>query len=453
LEKYLTLAAPPAVVGRTEVNASRYLLAALTLFYTSSFIDRAILNILGQAIKEDLALTDAQLGILGGFAFATLYAGLGIPIGRLAERSNRVTIISIALTIWSAMTMLCAATVNFAQLAIARAGVGIGEAACTPCAHSLIADSFPAGKRATAMSVYSLGIPIGMLAGTLGGAWVAAHYGWRTAFVVVGAPGLLLALIARLTIKEPSRGRFDPPTAQEPPTLRHVLSHLLARSTFKHMAIGVSISTMVSAGLVAFMAPFLLRGSQFGLGLTQVALILSGLSGGAALIGTFAGGFLCDRVAKHDPRLYLRLPAFAYFLAGPLYAIALLQENLVVLVALATVAQICSVIYLGPTFGVLHNMVEARMRATAVAILFVLTSIIGLGVGPMLVGWMSDTAGAIIAGSDMWALCQTAISEPCRAVSFQGVRFALVVAALMYIWAGIHYYLAARTLTRDTTTR
>jgi MFS family permease len=429
-------------------TASRYLLAALTLFYTSSFVDRAILNILAQPIKDDLGLTDAELGILGGFAFAVLYAGLGIPIARLAERFSRVTIIAMALTLWSAMTMACGAASSFIQLAIARAGVGIGEAACTPCAHSLIGDSFPADKRATALSVYSLGIPIGILTGTLGGAWVAETYGWRAAFVAVGAPGLLLALLARLTIREPERGRFDPPTAAVPPPLTHVIRYLLARRTFNHMAIGVSISTLVSAGMVAFMAPFLLRG-PYGLDLSDVAWVIAGLSGGAALIGTYAGGALCDRLATRDARLYLQLPAIAYFIAGPVYAVALMQNNLVALISLCVVAQICALIYLGPTFGVLHNMVEARMRATAIAIVFVLTSLIGLGLGPVLVGWISDTTAASGVGATQWAQCPIVPSDACRAASFAGVRSGLIVAALLYLWAGVHYYLASKTLPQD----
>jgi MFS family permease len=201
------------------------------------------------------------------------------------------------------------------------------------------------------------------------------------------------------------------------------------------MAIGVSISTMVSAGLVSFTAPFLLR-SSFGLDLKQVAMIVAGLTGGAALVGTVAGGAVCDRFARNDVRLYLRLPACAYFLAGPLYAAAFVQETLTGFIVLSALAQMSALFYLGPTFGVLHNMVEPRMRATAVAIVFVMTSIIGLGLGPMLVGGISDIAAASVAST---------------AASFEGLRIALVLAALVYLWAGLHYFLASRTLPRALT--
>jgi MFS family permease len=438
--------------AEADRRSAHYLLGALALFYTSSFVDRAILNILAQPIKEDFGLTDWQLGILGGLAFAMLYAGLGVPIARLAERYNRMTIISVALTLWSLMTMACAAATSFVQLAVARAGVGIGEAACTPCAHSLIGDSFPAHRRATALSIYSLGIPLGTLAGTLGGAWVAERFGWRVAFLAVGAPGLLLALVAKLTIKEPIRGRFDPPAPAQPPALTEVLHHLLARPTFIHLVVGVSLATLVSAGIMTFTAPFLLRAS-FDLGLKQAALVMAGLSGVFALIGTCLGGVLCDRLGRQDVRLYLRVPAVAFLLAAPLYSVAFLQDELSTFFALAALAQVFALIYLGPTFSVLQNMVATRMRATAIAIVFVLTSVIGLGLGPMLVGGLSDLAAAAIAGADVWPQCPGSASDRCQAASFEGLRAALIFSALVYFWACAHYYMASRTLSRDLIAR
>lgn len=436
-----------------DTRTARYLLFALMLFYTSSFVDRAILNILAQPIKEDLGLSDAQLGILGGIAFAALYAILGIPVARLAERRSRMVIISVALVIWSAMTMLCAAAANFVQLALARAGVGIGEAACTPCAHSLIADSFPPQRRATAMSVYSLGVPVGTLLGALGGAWVAELYGWRMAFIAVGAPGLLLALIAKLTIKEPVRGRYDPPAPEHVPPLKDVLTLLWRLPTFRHLAIGVSVSTMISAGAATFMAPFLLRG-PFDLSLTGVALITALLAGIAAILGTLLGGRLGDHYGRRDPRYYLAIPAASYVLAAGLQMAALLQSNLIALVALLALGQLCCVVYLGPTFGVLHNMVEPRMRATAVAIVFVLTSLIGLGLGPVLVGWLSDFAGARATDAATWASCMNgSTSTECREASFHGVKIALVSAALLYLWPAIHYFVASRSVATDLRSR
>jgi MFS family permease len=425
----------------TEQRRARYLLFALMLFYTSSFVDRAILNILAQSIKEDLSLTDAQLGILGGIAFAALYAILGIPVARLAERRNRMIIISVALVIWSAMTMLCAAAVNFVQLGLARAGVGIGEAACTPCAHSLIADSFPPQRRATAMSVYALGVPLGTLLGALGGAWIADLYGWRVAFIAVGAPGLLLALIAKLTIKEPERGVYDPPSREQVPPFIEVLTFLWGLRTFRHLAIGVSVSTMIAAGIATFMAPFLLRG-PFDLTLKGVALITAVLAGAAATVGTLLGGRLGDHFGRRDARCYLVIPAAGYVLAAGFQVAALLQTDLVMLMALLALGQACCVMYLGPTFGVLHNMVEPRMRATAVAIVFVLTSLIGLGLGPVLVGSLSDFAAA-----------RAVEAATLRESSFAGLKLALAAASLLYLWPAIHYFTASRSVAQDLRSR
>ena len=436
-----------------EQRTARYLLFALMLFYTSSFVDRAILNILAQAIKEDLHLSDAQLGLLGGLAFAALYAILGIPVARLAERRNRMTIISVALVIWSAMTMLCAAAGNFVQLALARAGVGVGEAACTPCAHSLLADSFPPQHRATAMAFYSLGVPLGTLLGALGGAWVADLYGWRVAFVAVGAPGLLLALIAKLTIREPPRGRYDPPSREQVPPFTEVLTLLLRLRTFRHLAIGVSVSTMISAGIATFMAPFLLRG-PFELTLKGVAIITAVLAGVAAILGTLLGGRLGDRFGRRDARYYLAIPAAAYVLAAAFQVTALMQSDLFALVILLALGQLCCVMYLGPTFGVLHNMVEPRMRATAVAVVFVLTSLIGLGLGPVLVGWLSDVAAARVVDAETYAACAAgSTAATCRDASFTGVKFAIAAASLLYLWPAIHYYAASRSVSLDLRSR
>lgn len=422
---------------------SRHLLVALTAFYTSSFVDRAILNILAEAIKVDLALTDAQLGVLGGIAFAALYAVLGIPVARLAERRHRLTIITIALSIWSIMTMLCAAAGGFWQLALARAGVGVGEAACTPCAHSMIGDSFPAERRASALSVYSLGIPIGTLLGILGGAWVAETYSWRAAFVAVGAPGLVLALMAAFLLKEPQRGRFDPPVSQTPPPLSSVVRHLWSRRAFRHLLYGVSLSTMISAGLGAFGAPFLLRG-DFKVDLSDVALISAALVGGASLLGTLLGGPLADRLSRRDTKLTLWLPAMAYLVAAPALALAYASGDLAVLIGLSFVGQMAATVYLGPTFGALHNMVEPRMRATAVAIMFMVVSLVGIGLGPVLVGAISDQAARILQARDI--IRCGAGAEACPAASFAGLRIAMIATATLYLWPAFHFFRAGSAL-------
>ena len=427
-----------------EVRSAHYLLFGLMAFYTSSFVDRAILNILAESIKTDLKLTDSELGILGGIAFAALYAVLGIPIARVAERKNRLLIITIALTIWSVMTMLCAAAANFWQLAAARAGVGIGEAACTPCAHSMIGDSFPAGRRATALSIYSLGIPVGTLLGILGGAWVAEAYSWRVAFIAVGAPGLVLALIAAFTLKEPVRGRYDPPVSDIPPAFSVVLRHLWSRRAFRHLLWGVSLSTMISAGLGAFGAPFMLRGN-FGVDLSGAAVIMAALVGGASLFGTLIGGPWADRLSRRDKKLMLWLPAWAYLVTAPAMTLAYASNSLAVLVGLSFVGQMAATIYLGPTFGALHNMVEPRMRATAVAIMFMVVSLVGIGLGPVLVGVMSDYASHTFYGAEL-AKCGGTAAAACSDATFAGLRIAMIAASLLYLWPAFHYFRAGSAL-------
>jgi MFS family permease len=434
--------------GRTERGVSPiYLLIVLALIYTSSFVDRAIVNILAEPIKRDLGLTDTELGILGGIAFAALYSVLGIPVARLAERKNRLFIITVAVTIWSLMTMLCAAATGFLQLAAARAGVGIGEAACTPCAHSMIGDSFPPDRRATAISIYSLGIPVGTVLGTLGGAWVANTYSWHAAFVAVGAPGLLLALLAGSTLKEPQRGRFDPPVDDHPPSLIFVLRHLWSRHAFRHLLAGVTLSTLISAGLGAFGAPFLLR-SGFEVDLLDVALISALLVGCGTFVGTLVGGPLADRLSRLDERSMLRVPAIAYLITAPVLALAYASNTLVLFIGLSLVGQLTAAIYLGPTFGALHNMVEPRMRATAVAIVFMVVALVGIGFGPVLVGAISDYAAHAIYGVDP-AHCVGLSAPMCSAATFAGLRAAMIMTALLYLWPAFHYVRAASRLSES----
>ena len=428
-------------VSTPEVSPS-LLLAGLTLFYTSNFVDRAILNIVAEPIKKDLGLTDTQLGVLGGIAFAAIYATLGIPLARLAERKSRLAIITTALTIWSVFTMICGAAGSFWQLAIARAGVGVGEAACTPCAHSMIGDAFPPEKRATAISIYSLGIPLGTLAGIVGGAWVAEAYGWRMAFVAVGAPGLLLALIAAFVLKEPVRGRYDPPVSTTPPSLGVVIGHLWSRPAFRNLLVGVTISTMIAAGHGAFGAPFLLR-SPFDISYTEVSLIMGASAGVAGFIGTLLGGMLADKLSKRDTRLLLQVPAIAYLAIAPILAFAYSSDTLAILIGLSLLGAVGMTVYLGPTFGALHNMVEPRMRATAVALVFMIVSLVGLGIGPVLVGAISDFAASTFYNAG--TLCAIE-SAACAEAGFAGLRVAMVITAVLYLIPAFFYYRASLTL-------
>jgi predicted MFS family arabinose efflux permease len=437
----------------------RYVLAMLILVYTSNFIDRSILGVLGQPIKEELGLADWQLGVLGGLAFAILYSTLGIPIARLSERTNRVTIMSVAITVWSAMTAVCAVTTNFWQLMAARIGVGVGEAGCIPPASSLISDYFPPRERATAAGLFSLGVPIGTVAGAIIGALIAQNYGWRAAFLVVGLPGLLIALAFRLTIREPVRGGLDPEgTALETPSLAEVVRQLARKPTFVHIAIGSSVASFAGYAISAFAIPLLLRG--FPISLTQASAIFGLIGGTAAAIGVGAGGYITDWAGKKDRRYYALIPAAGFILAAPLYMLAFLQPTLVGLACLIVPPLIMQYLYFGPMAGLCQNMVGPRARATTQALITLIINLIGLGLGPALVGWASDLyagmaytgAGEFLTacpGGQAQAGAGAAAVETCRAASFTGLQRALVTACLFYFWAGAHFFFAARHVQRD----
>lgn len=390
-------------------------LGLLVLVYTSNFIDRTIVATLGQAIKQDLRLTDLQLGLLGGLSFAVFYTAMGVPIARLAERKNRVGIIAASLSVWSLMTALCGTAAGYPQLLLYRIGVGVGEAGATPAAQSLISDMVPAEKRGFALAVYSLGIPLGTLIGAVAGGWIAQSFGWRMAFMVVGLPGVLLALIVRLTLKEPPRA-----ATEAPPPLSAVLKQLAQRPSALQLCLAASLASVGGYGISYFLPPWLIRTHGFDL---ATAGLLAGLIGGVpAAISLLGGGWLADRIGRKDKRAYALVPAFGLMLAAPLYLAAFQAQSVALAALLLTVTALVQYGYLPPVFAAMHGLVEPRMRATATAILFFAINLIGLGLGPTLAGWASDH----------W-----------------GLKAALSVLALFYLWAATHAFLAARTLRAD----
>jgi len=440
-------------------------LFVLTTIYTSNFIDRQIIGTLAQKIKEDLHLSDRDIGWISGLAFAVLYSILGIPIARLAERTNRVTIISISLALWSGFTAACGLATNFIQLFLLRVGVGIGEAGCSPSAQSLISDYFPPRIRSTALSIYSLGIPLGALFGALLGGKIAQTWGWRAAFMVVGLPGLLLAVLCRLTLKEPVRGGYDPvpATGEATPSLLTVLARLMRAKAFPHMAFGAALGSFAGYGIAFFSIPFLLRG-PFHLDLATAGAAYGLVGGLAAAVGVFLGGAITDLIGRLSPRAYALVPGFGFLACAPLYVWAFQQHDLISMASIVIAPLILQYLYLGPTFAVTHNLVEPRMRATATALLFLPINLIGLGLGPPFVGWLSDMLGqqrfTTVHGAGVFkALCpggiapkgaDAALGAACHLASFDGVKWAIIITAGgVYAWAGLHYLLAARSVKRD----
>jgi MFS family permease len=406
-----------------------WVLFLLLLTYMSSYIDRSILGILAEPIKNELGLSDGQLGLLSGLSFALFYTLLGIPIARLAERYSRSMIISISLIVWSGMTALCGVTASYAQLLLCRIGVGVGEAGGNPASHSLITDIFPAERRASALAIYSLGVPLGSLIGAVAGGAMTQLWGWRTAFLVVGPPGILLALLVMFTIREPARGQSDAlKVSDEVPPLSAVLRLLFGERVFVHLAAGAALVVLAGYSVALFMAPFFLR--QFGLPIREVGLISGVVNGFAAGAGIVIGGFITDLAGKRDPRFYAWLPAVCVAMAGPLFARAFLQTAWLPAMLLLIPATTLIYTYFAPTFAVMHNMVEPRMRATAAAVLFLIINLVGMGLGPPIVG----------AASDLFAARLGSAAE--------GMRYALVGCGLVCLWAAVHFALAGAWLKR-----
>ena len=418
------------VAGVTD-RYRAYVLVMLLVVYVFNFLDRQIVTILAEPIKIDLGLSDTQIGLMTGLAFAVFYTVLGIPIARLADRANRVSIISAALVIWSAMTALCGMAQNFAQMLAARIGVGVGEAGCSPPAHSLIADYFPPDKRASALSIYALGIPIGSILGLLAGGWIAEWYGWRTAFFLVGVPGIALALLFKLTVREPLRGMSDPRrdenAAAEQPPLGETLRTLLARRTLVHLAMGGALTSFVGYGLGQWMPAFFMR--IHGMGIAETATYFGLILGVASAVGTLLGGTIADRLRTWDERIYAWLPAAGVLVAFPFYVVAMTMNSPYLAIAVLVVPSLLNSLWLGPTFGTIQNLAPTRMRAIASAVLLFVLNIIGLGLGPFLVGVFSDLL-IPFAGAD-------------------SLRWAILLATVAYFWAGAHFLLAARNLREE----
>lgn len=409
---------------------TRYALALLLVVYIFNFIDRQIVSILLQAIKEDLGLSDTQLGFFSGTSFAIFYSTLGIPIARYSDRSVRRNFIAVALFTWSAMTALQGMARSFSALAVARIGVGVGEAGCSPPAHSMISDLFPPERRGTALSIYALGIPIGSAIGLAAGGWIADNLSWRVAFAAVGLPGLLLAAVVRLTLREPPRGGAGAAVpvsgSQEP--LREIARFLLGRRAFVHIAFGGALHAFIGYGAGAFNPAFFER--VHGFTRTELGAILAAVALTAGVAGTFLGGYLGDRLARRDPRWYAWLPALATLLSTPFFFPFYLEESAWGAVAWSLVPSLLAGMYLGPTFAITQSMVPPRWRAQASSILLLVLNLIGLGLGPQFVGWLSD-----LLAPDYGA---------------ESLRFALVwTVTVGAIWSAFHYWRGARTLRED----
>lgn len=382
--------------GGLAVTNPKIMLFALLLVYILNFLDRQIINILAEPIKGELGLSDTQLGLLAGPAFAVFYAVLGIPIARYADnaKTNRVWLISVCLAVWSGMTAICGFAQNFAQLALARIGVGVGEAGCTPAAHSLIADSVPPEKRSSAIAFFGLGIPIGGLLGLIIGGVVNDQYGWRIALMLVGMPGILLAFVLPLLIRDPRRcadsAHFN--TADSPVkaklSIKDAVREVFASKAYLYVFIAASFTAFLSYGKGLWTTSFFIR--SHGLSTTEAGLAMAVALGISGIIGTWLGGKMADVFGKRDKRHILTLPAIGMAIAAPILFAGYWAEDWRIAVALLILPTILNSAYYGPAYGCVQGLVRPEARAIAASLVVFGQNLIGLGMGPLLFGVLSD---------------------------------------------------------------
>lgn len=487
-------AAAPDAAGRSygEPSYRAYVLVLLTLVYTLNFIDRNLLSVIAQPVINAFNLSDTEYGFLNGPPFAIFYALMGIPIAIAADRYNRVVIIALCIAVWSVMAALCGLATSFAFLLIARIGVAIGEAGCTPPANSLIGDYFKQSSRANALGIYAMGVTIGAaLANAFGGPiatnltganveqWLQAQNlaaffpidwsnveGWRIAFVVIGAPGVIVALIVLFTIKEPPRGFSDPPgmARRESAGIVETLRELATKRTFWMMSAGAALTAVVGYGLAGFQAPMAQR--IHGISPGQFALEFGVPLSLAAAAGTFIGGFATEKLTPRFPAAVAWLPALGLFLSIPFYEAAFFMptENLDLAWWLWGVASTLHFTYLGAQYTIGQGVVSTRSRASAIAILLLIVALIGNGIGPQLVGFMSDVfMGMQLAANDASGLLTNEMCRAkdilaqmpeaeravCTAAYGEGLRQSMAATALIFIPAAAFFWLSSLTYQKD----
>jgi predicted MFS family arabinose efflux permease len=446
--------APPARGGRwsrTQIHA----IVLLTLLNVSNYLDRGVLGILQEPMKHDMGLKDWQLGMLSGLAFALFYSLAGVPAARIADRANRITVVSIALSIWSAMTMLCGVASSFTHLLLARLGVGAAEGSCTPTSHSLVSDLFPPKQRGLALSLITTSIPISKVLAPIVGGVIGAIYGWRAAFLAVGAPGLVLAVVIWMTMKDPRRSNPSGDT-RAPGRFFADMRLLFANRAFLWLFIA---SAFLATGLIStdfFTASFFLR--SFDLTLAQAGVVLAAGPGIAGLAATFVGGYLADRFAGKYGRSYPYVCAIGGGVAGILFLIAFQSHNWMLAIATLVAANFFLNLKNGPNFAAAQNFAPVHMRATASAVLMVAVIVVGAGVGPLATGWVSDIAAARLFPVEFGAFAPTcpggraiagsapAVAQACAHASAAGLRIGLLVPCAAFFFAAFAFWRSGRTI-------
>ncbi len=444
---------PPTEIDKPVHSKAylRYVLFILLAMNTLAFLDRTIINVLGQPIKEDLDLTDAQVGVLGGLAFMLVYTFAALPLARLAERASRTNLIAACVAFWSLATAAGGLATSYMQLVLSRVAVGAGESGATPTAHSVIGDYFPPERRGSAISFFVLGLPLGIMLGSIIGGYVAQLYSWRVALMVVGLPGILVALLVKFTIKEPVRGGADRANTMigDTPSLVAVVKHLFRRRSFLHIVAGFTISSFAMGGVYVFLPALLIRRFDFSVGAS--GLIYGMLGGACAAVGVLIGGYMNDILVKRDRRWFAWFPALIFLIAIPLMILGMLQHDWKWMIGLLIVPFILKSAYLPSTLASFHNMVEPRMRATTITIAFMLSNVVGAGGGPFFAGLLSDWFAKGSFYGSYQSICGSGeiTHNLCRSADAYGVTIGVSVASLLGLWAALHYYLGARDIDKD----
>lgn len=403
-----------------------WIMTLLLLVNILNFVDRQIPFILAESIKRDLDLSDTHIGILGGVAFAVVYSTLGIPLARLGERTGRVWVLTGSLVVWSALTALGGLAQNFTQLVATRLGVAAGEAGSTPAAHSLISSYFPPGRRGIPLAIFSLGVPLGTMLGLIAGGWIVEHWTWRQAMIAVGVPGLILAIVTAISLHEPPRP-VGASRAEE--SMFNTLKMLWKKKSFRHMAFGISAYSMGANATIVFTPAFLMR--TYELSSANAGLTLGILYGVAGVGGTLAGGVLGDWLGKRDQRWRLWLPALGLLIAMPMTFGAWFAPTAGLSLLLLAGPKFANLLYIGPIFVALHSIAPAQSRATASAFLIFFNSLIGVSLGPLITGmlsdWLTPTFGQF------------------------SLRYALCFVLITQVWAAWHFWIAARSIRAEAT--
>jgi predicted MFS family arabinose efflux permease len=454
---------PPAAETMFSRRYRAWLLFLLVLINALNLADRQGIAVSAQAIKLDLKFTDSQLGLIQGLGFAIFYTLMGLPLARLAEHVSRTKIIAGCVALFGAMAALCGTTRSFMGLLLFRVGVGVGDAGFGTPVASLIGDHYPMGKRASVMSIIWLGAPIGVVAGAAGAGWLAQHVTWRATFAAVGMCALVVAVVAFLTFREPPRGMSDPdPISKEPPpSTWTVFRFLFSKRSMWHVLIGCALAATSMNAIGQFLSPFLVR--NYHLGFAAAGRLIALIAGASMASGLLVGGFGVDWAGRSDKRWYVWGPALGLTLAAPLFLLGFIQSVIATAVVVLIAAHVCMFLYYAPSLALAQNMVGANMRASSAFVVSLVLGLVGIGLGPTIVGVLSDRfATQAFALGVFKASCPGgaapvgsphALVTACSAASAAGIRHALMVMSLLGLWAALHYFLAARDLRRDLETR